>query len=318
VDLRTFLDLPTEEVASLVRQTGEKVCVFPVNGTRRWFILEYPHQAASGSMEAFFDAVGRAYIDICKMFFDHGIDTLLTPIFGPDLLQRGEAYRPIVSQGLLWFAEDEGFLRLYDDYGICVRVYGDARRYFQGSPYAHTLDTFAELTRRTTAPGHERRLFFGVCAHDATENVAEIAVRFYEQSGRPPDRQEIVEAYYGEFVKPVDFFIGFDRPAAFDMPLLATGSEDLYFTVSPSLYLDRSTLRAILYDHLYARRVEEVGYGELSAEDWQALDDFYTLNRRSVLGVGNRYATDHFWYPLPQVKLPPQLADDTDVKGRKR
>jgi len=307
MNLETFLSLPTEAVAQLVRQMGPKVCVFPVNGTRRWFMLEYPDQTEADFLAAFFRAVGQRYIEICRIFFDHGIDTLLTPIFGPDLLGRGEEYSPIVAQGLSWFAQDQRFLDFYVESETRVRVYGDARRYFQGTPYAYALDLFDRVTRDTAA--HQRhRLFFGVCAHDATENVAEIAVRFYQEHGRLPGRRQIVEAYYGEYVAPVDIFIGFDRPAAFDMPLLATGAEDLYFTVSPSLHLDAHTLRAILYDHMYARRVDEASYSDLSAEDWQALAEFYALNRHNVLGLGQRYITDRFWYPLPQVHLPPSMA----------
>jgi tuberculosinol/isotuberculosinol synthase len=145
-------------------------------------------------------------------------------------------------------------------------------------------------------------LFFGVYAHDAVETTAEIGVRFYQEHGHLPDRREIVQAYYGEYVEPVDFFIGFDRLASFDMPLIATGNEDLYFTVSPSPYMDAYTLRAILYDHLYARRVDEASYKTLSPSDWQTMRKFYTLNRRHVLGLGHRHESGNFWFPIPQVK----------------
>lgn len=303
MDIETFQSLPTEEVARLVRETGPKVCVFPVNGTRRWFMLEHPERAATDLTYLRFG--GRRLIELYELFFDHGIDTLLTPIFGPDLLERGDEYKQLLLPGLLWFAQDQGFLEFYDAYDVRVRVYGDARRYLQDTPYAHVLDDFDELARRTAA--HRRhRLFFGVCAHDATETIAEIGVRFYREHSRLPDKRQIVKAYYGEHVEPVDLFIGFDRPAAFDMPLIATGSEDLYFAVAPSLYLDAYTLRAILYDHLYARRVDETGYAELSPEDWQTLADFYALNRRHVLGLGCRHSSGNFWYPLPQVELPPR------------
>ena len=40
LSLNEFLGLPTEEVARLVHAAGSKVCVFPINGTRRWYLLE--------------------------------------------------------------------------------------------------------------------------------------------------------------------------------------------------------------------------------------------------------------------------------------
>lgn len=309
MDLKTFQALPTEQIAQLVRAKGPPVCVFPINGTRRWFILEHPEHRAAGSVEDYLRIGGRRHIELYRMFFDHGVDTLLTPVFGPDLLDRGEDYVAMAAQGLLWFAQSPDFLEFYDTFDVRVRVYGDARRHLQQTACQRALDAFDDLAR-CTASHRRHRLFFGVCAHDPAETTAAIAVRFHQEHGRPPNRREIVTAYYGEYVEPVDLFVGFDRLTAFDMPLIATGNEDLYFTVSPSPYLGTATLRAILYDHLYARRVNEADYTDLQPEDWEVVAAFYSLNRDAVLGLGRRHASGNFWYPLPQVRLPSPLADD--------
>ncbi|MFP4344046.1 MAG: hypothetical protein ACLFU8_05075, partial [Anaerolineales bacterium] len=282
--LEEFQSWPTARVAEVVRAHGPKVCVFPINGTRRWFMLEYPEEAATQSITAYFDIAGRRHIELYELFFDHGLDTLLTPIFGPELLERGEAYQQMMVPALLWFAENPEFLAFYDAYDVRVHIYGDAERYLRDTPYEPALAAYAEVARRTS-DHRSFRLFFGVCAHDATETVAEMGVCYFESEGRLPDRREIVTAYYSEYVEPVDLFIGFDRPSAFDMPLVATGQEDLYFTVSPSPYMDAQTLRAILYDHLYARKVSESYENPSTLRD---LAEFYTLNRHNVLGVGKK------------------------------
>ena len=307
-----FQNLSTAEVAELVRRGGPKVCVFPINGTRRWFMLEYPELARENFVETYLRISGQRHIELYKLFFDHGVDTLVTPIFGPDLLERGEEYKTLLEQGLLWFARNEDFLDFYTTYDVRVHIYGDIDRYLKGTSYEEALDAYDEVARRTVS--HERyRLFFGVCAHDATETVARFGARFQQEQGRPPNRREIVADYYGEYVEPVDLFIGFaDRPAAFDMPLIATGSEGLYFTVSPSPYLDAHTLRAILYDHMYARRVDDADYDALSAEEWRTMADFYARNRHHVLGLGRRQGSGSFWYPLPQVELSPAMYENTD------
>jgi hypothetical protein len=223
-------------------------------------------------------------------------------------LERGESYQQMMVPALLWFAENPEFLAFYDAYDVRVRIYGDTERYLRNTPYEPALAAYAELAQRTSS--HKTyRLFFGVCAHDATETVAEMGARYFEAEGRLPVRREIVTAYYGEYVKPADLFIGFDRPAAFDMPLVATGQEDLYFTVSPSLYMNAQTLRDILYDHLYARRVSE-SYENPST--LRLLKGFYALNHRHVLGVGKKSRDDSFWYPLPQVALLPEMDDEGD------
>jgi hypothetical protein len=304
-----FVAQPSNEIARHVCQEQERVCVFPINGTRRWFMLEYPDQAAQGLSDLYLDIAGQRHIELYQMFFDHGIKTLVTPIFGPDLLQRSQAYSKLMVPALLWFAQNPEFVAFYEAYDVRVHVYGDARRYFEGTPYEVALDAFDELAKCTA--NHSRcRLFFGVCAHDPAETVAQIGVQYYQEHESFPSKREIVTAYYGEYVEKVDLFIGFERPTAFDMPLIATGSEDLYFTVSPSPYLDAQTLRSILYDHLYARKIDDSSYDNLTTSDLHTLRELYRINRHSVLGLGQKHRSNAYWYPLPQVDLPPGLTKD--------
>jgi len=304
VDLAEFQDLPTEEVSRLMRAAGPKVCVFPINGTRRWFLLTHPSQRGKDLASAYLDATAKRHVEIYRLLFDHGLDTLLTPVFGPDLVERGEGYMQMAADGLARLTTHPDFLSFYEAYEVRVRFYGDHRRFLTATPYAYLSDLFDDVTARTLA--HSRyRLFFGLFAHDATGAVAEIAIRCYQEQGCPPDKRQIVEAYYGEYVGPVDLFIGFDKLSAFDMPLVATGAEDLYFTISPSPYLTQRQLRDILYDHLYARR-GELDYSEMSSREWDLMGDFYQANMERTLGVGAKRGG--VWYPLPQVKLPAGFA----------
>jgi tuberculosinol/isotuberculosinol synthase len=314
VDLQEFQDLPVSEVARLVRQAGSKVCVFPINGTRRWFLLEHPSLQTEDDFAAtYLDVIARRHIDLYRLMFDHGIDTLLTPAFGPDLLARGEDYVRTAAEGLAWLATHPDFLSFYEAYGVRVRFYGDYRKHFERTPYAHLSSLFDGVTAQTA--GHERRrLFFGLFAHDATETVAELAVHYYTEHGRVPNRRTMVELYYGEYVEPVDLFIGFDKFCVFDMPLVATGNEDLYFTVSPSPYLNERQLRAILYDHLYTRRGAEPDFLVMEAQDWAAMQAFYRANLERTLGVGARQKRGGFWYPLPQVDLPAGLDEPSSLQ----
>jgi hypothetical protein len=112
--------------------------------------------------------------------------------------------------------------------------------------------------------------------------------------------------YYGEYIPPVSFFIGFDKFSSFDMPLVALGEEDLYFTISPSPYLTARQLREILYDHLYTRR-GDAEYSTLEPDEWKLMRDFYQANMNRTLGVGARQPRGGYWYPLPQVALPPNF-----------
>jgi len=302
LDLQTFQNLSTAEIAKLVRAAGPKVCVFPINGTRRWFMLEHPELTDDDiSVDEFIELGAWRLLEICELFFEHGIDTVLAPILGPDIMERGDGYAPVGIGGLQWFTQNQKALDFYTTHDVRVRMYGDARRYFADTPYACTLPMFDDIAQQTGSH-QSHRLFLGVCAHDAAETVAEIGVRFHLQHGRLPNRRQIIETYYGEFVEPVDIFIGSGQPTAFDMPLVATGSEDLYFTVAPSAYLDTEMLRTILYDHLYVRSVDEADYDDISSSDWGYMENFYTTNRQAILGLGYRNNGNHFWYPLSQIE----------------
>jgi hypothetical protein len=79
------------------------------------------------------------------------------------------------------------------------------------------------------------------------------------------------------------------------MPLLATGGEDYYFSVSPSPYMTVRQLRAILYDHLYIRREPEPDYTKLPAAELDELRAYYRANRDRALGVGK--LKSNLWFP---------------------
>lgn len=288
----TFLHLPVEEVAALVRATGPKVCVLPVNGTRRWFMLE--HESNANSAEHYLSVVYHRQIEICRLFFEHGINTLLAPMFGTELLQRGPEYLQMVAEGLAQLTQNPLFVDFYRECGVRVRFYGDYRKMLKATPYAYLTDMF-DQTAADTRNHSPHRLFFGVFANDATETIAELGVTYFQQHGQIPDRHALVEMYYGEYVEPVSLFIGFDKFSAFDMPLLALGEEDLYFTVSPTFYITEHVLRLILYDHLYARRTPEPDYHTMPTEAHERMRAFYHSHTESVLGLGT--SQDGIWYP---------------------
>jgi len=298
MDIKTFQALPRVEVARLMQAAGPKVCVFPINGTRRWFMLE--HAAAQ---ETYLDKMFQRHIELYQLLFEHGLDTLLTPIFGPDIMERGADYLHMAVAGLTDLATHRTFLEFYARYRVRVRFYGDYYKTLDATPYTYLLGLFDTLTQQTAQ--HERyRLFFGLFAHDAAETVGQLAIRYHAEHGRAPDKRSLVELYYGEYVRPVDLFIGFDKFCAFDMPLIATGNEDLYFTVCPSPYLTEWQLRDILYDHLYTRREAEPDYAAMQPDAWASMRTFYQANMDRTLGVGAKHKRGGFWVPLPQVELP--------------
>jgi hypothetical protein len=306
MDSETFLNLSVAEVAALVQASGPLVCGFPINGTRRWYMLEQDLLSGQDAVTDYLDTMVQRMVSLCRLFFDHGVHTLLAPVFGPDLGERGQDYIEMMVQGLALLTSHPYFLNFYDACQVRVHFYGDYRQFFADTPYGYLLDQFAAVTARTAAyDGH--RLLFGVCANDAVETTAELSIRYYTEHGRAPDKHDLVEMYYGEKLPPLSLFIGFDKFCEFDVPLLADGNEDLYFTVSPSLYLTERQLREILYDHLFTRRAKETDYSELTPTDMALMRELYRLNQGKTLGIGAKQPRGGYWYPLPQVELPSQF-----------
>ena len=286
ISFEHFLQLPVQEVAALVRASGQKVCVFPVNGTRRWFLLEHASQIKDDFFEAYMSAAIQNHVDLCAMLFEHGIDIILAPVFGSELMRRGDEYTQRVGiDGLVRTATDPSYRRFFEQYDVHVRFYGDYQFVLTGTPYEYALRSMYEVTE-ATKHNQSLRLFFGVFADEFSGTVSRLSVEHYLAHGSIPDKSTLVQIYYGEDLPPVSMFIGFDKFSVFDMPLLSTGEEDLYFSHSPSPYMTQRQLRAILYDHLYVRPFPEPDYTQLTEQERSWLREYYRKNQDYAFGVG--------------------------------
>ena len=300
MSLEAFLALPTEELANLVRGDRVKTCVFPFNGTRRWFLLERPSSAGGDLAKQYIELTTQGYINTYKLVFDHGIDNIVAPAFGGELLvNRGEEYMRQIGTSLSLLAIHPDFVNFYKEYDVRVHFYGEYRKQFKDTSYAYIIDQFDEVTRQT-ADHTSRALFYGVFAEDATMTTAELAIQHVQQTGTRPTRRDLIERYYGEFIEKADIFIGYEKFNVFDYPMLGLGEESLYFTVAPSLYMNDRQLRNILYDFLYLRPVQDPDYFSMPQADFEAMRRYYEANREVTFGIGEMRGG--IWYATPHLK----------------
>lgn len=292
--LEEFLSLPTKEVADIVRGARLKTIVFPFNGTRRWFLLEYGRDFDGDAAENYVELATRGYIHTYKLVLDYGIDTVVAPVFGGEIMNRGDEYMHEIGANMSLLATHPSFTDFYETYSIRVHFYGDYRKQLSKTPYTYLCDSFDEITQKT-AHHSRRRLFYGVWADEATDTIAELSVEHYQHTGRVPSRRELIEKYYGEYIEKADIFIGFERFNVFDYPMLGWGEESLYFTVAPSLYLNDRQLRNILYDFVYLRPVQDPNYFTMPTGDFESMRNFYKVNRETTFGVGKM--NGGIWYP---------------------
>ena len=295
IPFERFLKLPTEEVAGLVKATGQKVVGFPVNGTRRWFTLEHGKEIGDDFFNAYMDASIKNHVHLCSMLFNHGIQTILAPVFGRELMHRGDEYtRRVGMDGLVRTATDKNYRDFFKKYNVNVRFYGDYHDVLTGTAYEHVLGALHEVTE-ATKDNDRFNLYFGVFADEVTGTISRLSVEHYLAHGTAPDKNALIRRYYGKDLPSVSIFIGFDKFNVFDMPLLATGEEDLYFSQSPSPYMTEHQLRAILYDHLYVRPTNEPDYTKLEQEELDWLRKYYRSNKDHAFGVGK--LKFNLWFP---------------------
>lgn len=299
ITLDEFQQLPNNEIAKLMRRSGSKVIVFPFNGTRRWFLLEHGRENHSDPAQAYIDLTAKRYIEVYQMLFDHGLDTVIAPIFGGEILSRGTEYMEQIGAGMKLLAEHPYFLSFYEKYDVRIHFYGNYRKELSGTQYAYLSELFDAVSQKT-AKNKSHRLFYGVFGSDATETIAELSVQYHQNKGRIPTRRELIEFYYGEYIEKADIFIGFEKFNVFDYPMLEWGEESLYFTAAPSLYMSARLLKHILYDYMYLRPVQDPDYFTMPKDAFEAMRLFYEVNRETAFGVGEMRGG--IWYPKSGVR----------------
>ncbi len=291
MEFETFVNLEDSAIASLVEEKGPRVVVCPINGTRRWYLLEARKESSETN---FLQVILDRYLAIFELFFSHGIATLLTPILGPDIVNRGKQYTQMVFDALEEITTGEKYKAYYGKRDVRVRFYGDYNHYF--AEYAPELFTKLSEIQAHTRDNLKHKLFWGMFAHDPVEKIARIAIDYYEETGNHPKRPDVVTKYYGEYLPPADIFIGMMPPSVFDYPLLDTGDTALYFTTAPTPYLNEEMLRRILYDYMFVRRIDD-DYSELSPSNWEELGAFYDVHLGDIYGLGKKTARGSVWLP---------------------
>ena len=180
--------------------------------------------------------------------------------------------------------------------GVRIRFYGDYEEALAAPHFSSALEACLALTD-SSASGEGPLLLIRLFADDPYPTIARLSVEFAGREGRPPNRAELIEAYYGLAVPDLSLYVGFAQPEMFDVPLLTTGLEHLYATLNPSPGLTERQLREILYDHLVTRRAPPVDYDALSGQAQLELAEYAERCRGSTLGIGRIDPLTGLWRP---------------------
>ena len=266
---------------------------WPFNGTRRWYLI---HRRENPEAEDYLTIIIRRQAELHRMVFAHGVGVIVAPGFGTELLTRGSAYTHYILGGLLQLADDAVYQEMFAA-GLQIRFYGDYEEVLNTPSLRPLLQACAQLTAATES-NEGPLLLIGLFADTPYQTLARLSVEFAKREGYPPNRQQLIEAYYGTAVPDLSLYLGFAQLALFDAPLLATGQEDLYATLAPSPSLTENQLREILYDHLLTRPTAEISYESLSNEALEALAEYNKRYSGATLGIGRIDPLTGIWNPI--------------------
>lgn len=283
----------TERVADWVAARPEPVVVgWPFNGTRRWYLA---HRHQNPDAADYLTTIIRRQAELHRMIFSHGVSVIVSPGFGQETMKRGSTYTRHVLSGLLQLTDEPVYQEMFET-GLRLRFYGDYEEVLDEPEFRPMLDACARLTEETAA-GDGPLLLTGLFADAPYATIARLSVDFARKWGRPPSREELIEAYYGVPVPDLSLYIGFVQPEMFDVPLLPNGLEHLYATLNPSPDLTQDQLREILYDHLATRRATPVDYESLSEEAREEISRYNERYSGATLGVGRIDPLTGLWRP---------------------
>lgn len=294
VNKADFLNMPTPDLRQIVRQRKTPAAgVFLADGNRRLVMTQTRLEPGTDAFyQSYLTIVTGYFMKNLETFFEHGVNTMFFPLFGQSLLERDERFKQSVLPGLTSILfSSEPWQQFYRRLDIRVKVYGSPQKLEHAFPGKQLPQQIAQAVQSTA--GHKSHTlyygFFSVPWLVSDPQMLQRVNRFAAAHGREPDRNQLIQLYYGETVPPADFFINSTRISGLGaLPPLICGKETKIYTLTaPAIYaLGRETFREILYDLLVCRQPPQ--QGEPGEETIDALNDFYTANRFTVTGIGKR------------------------------
>eukprot|EP01133_Synstelium_polycarpum_P018022 gene18022-21513_t len=325
-----FINLKTRDIDTLVKETtsANKTMVYAYDGTRRSYLIEEGLKSnvnGSSTTDVMIDygqysqdAV-RWFLEQVLMIFNHGITTIIYPMWFDTLEKRGPSYLPKFIQYLGGFRSilsDPTLRQSFMDSGIRVIFYGEYRELLLRQQDLDLLEGF-EAIMELTRNNKSKHLLLGTNITDPSSAIIKLSIEFYQRNHIEPTKTELIKEYYGVEVSDVSFYFGFDKFSCDGRPILLSdkGDEDLYFSVSPHRFLTKQQFRRILFDHLYSRRVSNAKEYQLKMIDVEIMKCFYHNNVGNTMGVGAVQEFGNYWYPLPEAHKPSPQAITPMLRG---
>jgi hypothetical protein len=297
VDAVDFRQWSAEDVRPLL---AGKSLIFSPGGSSRWYFMEHGSASEGYMSQERFLEYSRLTLDrvleIVSMMHTDGVETVYVIAFTPQFDKRDPEYQRVMRFGLEIMV-DAATRALYRDYEMAVKFRGMWSQVLAQYDL-HQMAAELEDLEHTTAQPNRPRIVWCLQDKPIPDRLIPLVQNHLIRTGQMPDRIDLAKAYYGEEDPEIALFIGNNKPSIAGQlpPFLSPG--DLYFTVSPTLYMHLEAWRDILYDHLFSRRVSYRDYTAIEPDALHDLDRFYQQNRSNVIGLGHFNPAVQVWQPM--------------------
>lgn len=298
-----FFALRLKEINKIIARKGTpKTAVFVADGNSRIAMIRSGKKPPSSEFyEKYVKFIITNTRRVIKLFFKYNLRTLFMPIISEKVLERGKMY---LKKGLLPILQtiffESGWLELYNELGLRVKVYGDYEtlKHTECAPAVEWIQRCLKHTVKNKGP----LLYYGI---GGTTNLGidlmRKGIEFFKKYKRVPTIPEQIKFYYGEKLDDVDLFImstKFKGVNAFP-PLISGKKTNVYYQLVPGLMgFNEKVYREILYDLLFCRK-DSILYDENAKSeinlDKELINNYYNKNQSNIIGIGK--ILNGFWVP---------------------
>ncbi len=292
-----WLNFPQSQIRSVLSEKKLSV-LFSIDGTQRYYLIKNP--SAKGQItdfRAYAAFSTQAYAAIFELFFSLGIDTILCPILIENNFWRGEKYIAKSLEMFQTFFLHDPMIELYRSLNLKVRLYGDYAFAPAAKPFQSQIELLEKGLQELT-PSGEQTLLLGIYGGSLTEEIITRSAQLNNTLKRIPTEQEVRHSAFPDGPERLHLFInsGWLIGAGLIPAVFANNAVDLYTLSTLALDMPESTLRQILYDHLFRRHAAPYDDTKYSNDNLAELAQYYSAHRHCVVGLGQLLGPK-LWYP---------------------
>lgn len=324
IPLERWLDMPLVEIKDYIKANIQKplTVFFSIDGTRRYYLKEKyrlglaenetgadnDQEVVSYNFAEYSKFITRPLMQVFDLLFSAGVTNVLNIALLPSTFHRPNNYlSQMLKETERVFLNSAEFNQLYSKHGLRLRLFGDYDIAPETEKVREQLDGLTQRCHSLWPETNEisPSLYLGFYGGTFTQEITLRSARFFSENGRVPTDAELRQhSFPAGLSGPIDILIsaGWLKVGGILPPLLDGGTTDIYNLSFLALDLDETTLKRILYDHLFLRNQATDDNADYTHADIRQLHNYYTQHQGGLVGLGQLVGSG-LWYALhPQTE----------------